>query len=124
MGQKLGCGDRDFASEAAEDDAADELRCGSRGSMRSKSLDPRLLIEPRFNELSINSSSFVGGGVVYRRRKGTSKNELELEQQNKLLKKQLKKAKAKYVKAKKAEEAKAKAKKAEKKGAERRKRAE
>ena len=109
MGQKLGCGDRDvgvgsiahalkgaFTNEAAEDDAADELSSGSRRSTRSKKFGRHSsLRKPSKRKLSIGSS-FVGGGDVLRPRQ---KNKLELQQQNKLLKQQLKLKKAKAKKA-------------------------
>lgn len=107
MGQKLGCGDRDagvdfahtlkgvFTNAAAEDDAADELRSGSSGSIRSKKFGRHSSPKQSSRKLSIGSS-FVGGGGVFKR---SSTNRISLlEQKNKLLKKQLKKAKAKKAK--------------------------
>ena len=109
MGQKLCCGDRDVGvggvaralkgalrrtcsstpgarvspwyntNEAAEDDAADELGSGSRGSMRSKKFGRHSSLRSQSNrKLSIDSSFVGGGGNVLRPRQ---KYNLEVEKQ-------------------------------------------
>ena len=110
MGELLStCGDRDndvgdvaralkgaFTSEAAEDDAADELSSFSRGSTRSKKFGRYYTMQIQSPRKLSMGSSFVGD-VLWQ------KNRMDLVQKNKQLKKQLKQMKkTKDPKAKKA----------------------